>query len=485
MFAPATAITHLWRVNREPATQASIQVRRPRALYGTFLLFSTVLLFAPLRSGDLAGYDDAHFAHIAKDIVVTGDWMNLRSNGAHVLEHPPLFVWMQAALFRAFHLSDALARLPSALCGWGVILLVYGLASRVLNGSAAPLLAMFVMATSIYFLKYAARAMTDVPFTFLCLCALYAWLRREEDARACAIAGAFAGLAQLTRGLMGIALPVVFAIDLALHPPRPPRRYVALAFALAFVPLIAWYAEIIYANRGHFWEDYSAWLDREAFGALSPPWRRYTGIFEYAWMLSKSYWPWLPFMLSGLVAGVRAGDRRLRLLILWTAVVYVLCAAAKSRVLRYLLPAYPVFAVFAAMSLAKRIPPRWLSASLSAAAAMLAVLAAGVALFPRNSSHAAEIRPIAAAATAATPPGVRVAFYDSGQPRLDEANQLQWYGDRYLDIMTKPEQLSRELSAPGPRTYVVDRETYQRRFASLPHRVLADSGHLLCLRLLQ
>ena len=276
------------------------------------MILSGVLLFAPLRSGDLAGYDDAHFAHIAKDIIVTGDWMNLRSNGAHVLEHPPLFVWMQAALFRAFHMSDTLARLPAALCGWGVILLVYWLAARVLSSNpaqnasgAAALLAMFVMATSIYFLKYAARAMTDVPFTFLCLCALCAWLRGEEDPRWYAIGGAFAGLAQLTRGLMGIALPIAFAFDLALNRPLPPRRYVAIAFALAFFPLIAWYTQIVYANRGHFWEDYSAWLDREAFGVLSPPWRRYTGAFEYAWMLAKSYWPWLPFMLAGLIASIR------------------------------------------------------------------------------------------------------------------------------------------------------------------------------------
>jgi hypothetical protein len=284
---------------------------------------------------------------------------------------------------------------------------------------------------------------------------------------------------------MGVALPIAFAIDLTLDRQRPPRRYAAIAFGVAFFPLVAWYAQIVYANRGHFWEEYSAWLDREAFGALSPPWRRYTGAFEYAWMLAKSYWPWLPLMLAGLVAGIRGGNRRLRLLAIWSAVVFLLCAAAKSRVLRYLLPAYPAFSVFAATSLARLIPARRLLMSLRIATAIFAVLAGAVALFPRNPLHAAEIRPIAAAATAATAPGVRVAFYDSGQPRLDEANQLQWYGDRYLDIMTKPEQLARELSAPGPRTYVIDHDTYQRYFVSLPHQLLAESGHLLCLRLLE
>jgi hypothetical protein len=84
----------------------------------------------------------------------------------------------------------------------------------------------------------------------------------------------------------------------------------------------------------------------------------------------------------------------------------------------------------------------------------------------------------------ATPPRGRVAFYDSGQPRLDEANQLQWYGDRYLDIMTKPEQLADKLRDPQPQVFIVDRETYQRDFALLPHHVVLESGHLICFRLL-
>lgn len=449
-----------------------------------FAALSALLLLLPLRTGDLTGYDDAHFAHMAKDMVVTGDWLNLRSNGAHVLEHPPLFVWMQAILFRAFHQSDAMARLPAALCGWGVILLVYALARYLLRDAIAALLAMFVMATTVYFLKYSARAMTDVPFTFLCLCALASWLRAEENPGWYLWAGAFTGLAQLTRGLAGVALPIAFLVDLVVNRRRPPLRHLAAALGLAFVPLLVWYAHTMWVNRATFAVDYGAWLDREAFGALSPWWRRYTGVFEYAWMLAKSYWPWLPFMLMGLATAIRSGDRRWRLLTVWIAVVFVLCAATKSRVLRYLLPAYPAFSILAAVSLIKLLPPRYISASLRLAAGILAAMVLGIALFPRAELQATEIRPIAAAATAATPPGERVAFYDSGQPRLDEANQLQWYGDRYLDIMTKPEQLADKLRDPQPQVFIVDRETYQRDFALLPHRMLVESGHLICFRLL-
>ncbi len=43
------------------------------------------------------------------------------------MEHPPGFVWMQAAFFSLFGFSDFLAKLPSALCGVGTVLLVFWL----------------------------------------------------------------------------------------------------------------------------------------------------------------------------------------------------------------------------------------------------------------------------------------------------------------------------------------------------------------------
>ncbi len=146
-------------------------------------ILSAILLANPSQYPDLTGYDDALFAHIAKDILKTGDWLNIRSNGYPALEHPPMLAWMEAALFRVFGVSDAAARTPSILSGFGTILLVYWLARRLLRDRLAAVLAMLIMAGTLYFLKYAARAMTDVPFTFFFLSAICAWSLAEEDPR--------------------------------------------------------------------------------------------------------------------------------------------------------------------------------------------------------------------------------------------------------------------------------------------------------------
>src|SRR5438093_5084474 len=138
---------------------------RPIEARGYFVIIavlSALVLLAPIRRGDLAGYDDASFAYMAKDILRGTNWIKIR------VEHPPLVPLMQAALFSVFGLSDFLAKLPSALAGLGTVLLVYWLARRFIDDWHA-VVAMLILASTAYFIKYSARAMTDAPFTFFFL----------------------------------------------------------------------------------------------------------------------------------------------------------------------------------------------------------------------------------------------------------------------------------------------------------------------------
>ncbi len=362
-------------------------------------------------------------------------------------------------------------------------MLVYWAARRLLRDSNLAVAAMVVMATSLYFLKYAARAMTDVPCTFLFLCAICAGLVAEQRPAWYLAAGVFTGLSLLTRGLIGFGLPVIFALDFLIRRRRAPLRFVASAALLAFLPLAAWYAHLIAAHGDFFFTVHAAWLDREVFGALSPEWRRYTGVFEYAIMLAKSYWPWLPFLIVGIVVVVRRRDRRLWLLLIWMGVVLLLCGAAKSRVLRYMLPAYPAFAIGAAIGLGRVVSAERLRVGIRVATPLAATGVLAFAVFGAPRWHATEIRSMAEAATSATRPGERVGFYDSGQPRFDETNQLQWYGDRYLWILLSPQELTEALGTHRAQTYVVDQGTFESYFAGSGAHVVARSGHLVCVSL--
>ncbi len=457
----------------------------PTRCFWVLAVLAAILLLAPIRAGDLAGYDDARYALVSKHVVLSGHWLEIESNGGPALEHPPLFSWMQVLLFVPFGLSDPLAKLPSALCGLGVILLVAWLGRRITGDAFAGVLAMFVMATSIYFLKYAARAMTDVPFTFFFLAAVCAWLLGEDDPRWLLAAGAFAALAQLTRAMAGFSVPLLFAVDMLVNRRRPPLRYLIAAALLAFVPPAAWYAQWISRYGGEFFMRHSAYLNQEVTGPLSPAWRRYTGAFEYIWMIAKSYWPWLPAMIAGNVVVVRRRDRKLRILVLWVAVVFVLCAITKSRVLRYMLPAYPAFAILSAIGLLWLLPERYVRNGLRVIIPPLAALVLFIAIRPPVNLHAVDTRPIAQASTRATAPGELITFYDDGAPRFDEMNEMLWYGDRYFVPVWEAAQLPEALRKPKTRVFITDVNTFHAQVESrIPNQIIARAGHLVCFRLL-
>jgi 4-amino-4-deoxy-L-arabinose transferase-like glycosyltransferase len=303
------------------------------------------------------------------------------------------------------------------------------------------------------------------------------WSLQERNARWCLAAGIFAALALLTRGLVGIGLLLIFAIDWSIHR-RIPRRHLFLTGVITVLPLAAWYAYLL-VRHPQFAAIHQGWLEREVFGPLVPPWRRYTGAIEYAYMLLKSYWPWLPAMVAGIVLTIRQRRRELYSLVIWGAVVFFLCAVTRSRVLRYLLPAYPAFAILSAGAISKFARRSVLEAFMNWATAGAVCTALAIVWFWHPNWQAGEIRPIARAAS--EPPGQAVAFYDAGQPRYDEANQLEWYGDCVPRLLTSAD-LNQALRDRAIRAFVIDRGTYEKLFRQIPHSSVVESGHLVYAR---
>jgi hypothetical protein len=200
-------------------------------------------------------------------------------------------------------------------------------------------------------------------------------------------------------------------------------------------------------------------------------------------MLTKSYWPWLPVMVAGVVSIVRQRRRPLFLLLAWAGTVFLLCAVTRSRVLRYMLPAYPALAILSAIGLLKWLPRRTVDRAMNWLPPLALVAAIGIVLLLPPNWHATEIRAIAQAQDRALPPGEPVGFYDNGDPRYDETNQLEWYGTSLPVILPTRADLEEALQAGSVRVFVLDQATYRERIQQLPHDVIAQSGHLISVRL--
>lgn len=102
----------------------------PRFTVGLGLLFFFAVTVTGAAVRDLWEPDDGRYAEIAREMVVTGDWLVPRIAGCPFLEKPPLTYYATAVCLWTFGCSAFIARLPSLLAGLVMLLVTHHYARR-------------------------------------------------------------------------------------------------------------------------------------------------------------------------------------------------------------------------------------------------------------------------------------------------------------------------------------------------------------------
>src|SRR5271163_559170 len=185
----------------------------------TALIVATlyVCYFSHLGAIGFVGPDEPRYAWIARDMAETGDWVTPRLNGKPWLEKPPLFYWGAALSFKLFGVSEAAARLPSAISALLATLGLAWLAFRLYGAETARWL-LLLLPTTVGMIGFSHAAATDMPFsgmlTIAMVCAAVVLrLAPDEEGRASPaptnpaipwialiLFGIFLGLAVLAKG---------------------------------------------------------------------------------------------------------------------------------------------------------------------------------------------------------------------------------------------------------------------------------------------
>ncbi len=87
--------------------------------------FSIFFLLFNLHAGSLASWDEALYAEVAKQILRSGNWLDLTWGGSPWVDKPPVTVWATAVFYHLFGMHEFTARLFSALCGAGTVIVTY------------------------------------------------------------------------------------------------------------------------------------------------------------------------------------------------------------------------------------------------------------------------------------------------------------------------------------------------------------------------
>lgn len=454
-------------------------------------LLLSVLFFSGLRVGGLGGYDDAFYAAEGKHMLQSGDWRTVQYNGHRNCEYPPLFIWIEATSMKLFGVSDPAAKLPSAVCGLGVVLLVFGITRQLTQSFWMPIVAMWVMVLSYDFLKLATHAMTDVPFTFFLTLAVYFFVSARERPGRLFWCGVSVAAAILTRSILGFLPLAIFAGFLLLVKPVAPRFLawfpVCVVTALGIPAL--WYllgpGRPCLTEHLAFLQHLSLLQDKGlGKGAGRLP-QLLGGMLVYPIGLASRYLPWWPFLFAGLWAQFKAmwrtRDPLATLLVLWVVFLFGLITFSEAKFFRYLLPAFPAFAILAALPI-RRWVEGWRPRTILWIYAFFGFAALAASVLPSSWNRAEDMRRLAPLATRASDPNDRIALYTGGGIRYDYGNELLWYGDRLIDYVTDPRSVAQRLQNHPRGVVLMDRPSYLRLFAGHAPavRVLGQSRNFVC-----
>jgi 4-amino-4-deoxy-L-arabinose transferase-like glycosyltransferase len=338
-----------------------------------------VCYFSHLGAIGFVGPDEPRYAWIARDMAETGDWITPRLYGTPWFEKPPLYYWGAAICFKLFGVSEAAARLPSAISALLATLAMAWLAWRVYGGETARWL-LLLLPTTVGMISFSHAAATDMPFSamltiaMVCAAAIVgivparsnrdavlhpAPLRRDQDIvrrlwLALILFGVFLGLAVLAKGPAAIILCGGAIFFWALFTKR--WRYATqllhpvaiIAFCATALP---WY--ILCARRNP--DFFRIFIIEHNFKRyLTPEFQHIQPFWYYGPVLLVAVLPWIGIFLWSLVKGsanlwrTRCAADSIWLFICWAGFCLLFFSASQSKLPGYILPAFPAIGLLMA-----------------------------------------------------------------------------------------------------------------------------------------
>jgi 4-amino-4-deoxy-L-arabinose transferase-like glycosyltransferase len=332
-----------------------------------------VCYFSHLGAIGFVGPDEPRYAWIARDMAETGDWVTPRLYGKPWFEKPPLLYWGAALSFKLFGVSEAAARLPSAISALLATLALAWLARRLYGTETARWL-LLLLPTTVGMIGFSHAAATDMPFsgmlTIAMVCAaVVLGLTRDANTPviprtpwlALILFGFFLGLAVLAKGPAAIILcgGAVFCWAIFTKRWRDAFRLFHPAAIAAFcLTALPWY--ILCARRNpDFFRIFIIEHNFKRF--LTPEFQHIQPFWFYIPVLLVALLPWT-VSFAGIVASARralSSGEWLNPPSLffgsWAMFPIVFFSLSKSKLPGYVLPAIPPLGLLIAQGFSLRV----------------------------------------------------------------------------------------------------------------------------------
>ncbi len=341
--------------------------------------------------------DEGRYVEIPREMVATGNYVTPRLDGVIYLEKPVLFYWMESAAIKLFGLNQWSMRLWPALLGLLGCIAVY-LAGRSLYGRPAGLIGATVLATNVLYYGLARIITIDMPVTSLLTISMLAFLlgtREPLGARRRWLMWtfyAFAALALLAKGLIGVVFPgmIIGAWILIRNDWRLLRSiYLPTGLVLLFAIAAPWHILVARANPTflHYYfirQHFERYLTTVA--------HRYEPVWFFVPIILAGLYPWAVFLFQALRRSFPTSwaecerERDALYLLLWAGLIFAFFSFSDSKLITYIVPVFPPLAILIGRYLApawEETPVRGMRAGLWALLAASFVFAVLMVAAPR------------------------------------------------------------------------------------------------------
>jgi 4-amino-4-deoxy-L-arabinose transferase-like glycosyltransferase len=366
------------------------------ALYSALCFLPGFLTLPPVDR------DESRFAQASKQMLETGDYVDIRFREAARHKKPAGIYWLQAGAVRAAEafgvpearVSISVYRLPSLAGAIGTVLLTYWAALAFVSRRYA-LIAGLLMASSLLLGVEARLAKTDAMLTLTAVAAMGALARAyfagmEIRGRPrtngwlnagvfwFAISGAILLKGPVVPFFVALAITALAIIGRSLNIVRQLKPVTGLLLTLALV--LPWFIAVMGRSGGEFIQ---ASVGQDLIGKLFTGQESHGAWPGYYWLLFwVMFWPAAP--LAAMAADFAWSERwqpQVRFLIAWILPSWLVLEAVATKLPHYVLPLYPAIAILIAFSLEKRAELSRMAQAVLFLWPAMAALLGGVALF--------------------------------------------------------------------------------------------------------
>ena len=312
------------------------------------ILLATILFFFKLGSFSLYDAAETTYGEFIKQIRLTGDWITMHYNGWVIFDKPPLYFWLATIATYFFGINEFAVRFWAALAGVLTVVATFFLGKYRYDERVGFYSAVIVM-TAFQFLIQSRIAELDILLTLFMTCSFLFFWRGYQTGKVHYywLFYASMGLATLTKGIIGLAIPA-FTIFLYLLIRKELRSILKMQiipgifiFSLIALP---WYITEWCLHGEKFREFALGFLFLSRFGGVVSghpgPW------YYYFIALLLGFAPWSHLLPFALIRIFQLRNEKPELFSLCYVIpVFLVFSIAKTKLPSYILPLYPSFAI--------------------------------------------------------------------------------------------------------------------------------------------